>query len=116
MADPTTDEGEAAYERMLANLPARVNDPKNCQHEQFAASVAVARLLDTGRFIAEVRVVCVTCREPMRFLGLEPGLRWCEPSCSIDGTVANLPVEPEIEKRLFGGARYEMPPKPETRQ
>jgi hypothetical protein len=43
-----------------------------------------------------------------------PGLLTNEPSVSIDGLVANLPIEPEIEKRLFGGARYEVP-RPEPR-
>jgi len=67
-------------------------------------------MLDTGRFVAEVRIICVQCREPFRFIGIEPGVSWDKPACSIDGIEALLPVEPEIEKRLFAGARYQMPP------
>lgn len=111
----STSESEAAYEQFISKLPAPICQPQDCRHLDFAACVSVARLEDTGRFVAEVRVVCTHCREPFRFQGLQPGILHERPSCSIDGLEANLPIEPEIEKRLFGGARYEIPPKPESR-
>jgi hypothetical protein len=38
--------------------------PHECAHEQFAAAVNVHRLLDSGKFMAEVNVRCVDCDEP----------------------------------------------------
>lgn len=100
---------ENAYTELLGNLPPADRTPADCQHEQFAACASVTRLEDTGRFICELRVVCVQCREPFRFKGMPPGLSFEVPTVSIDGLEANLPIEPEVEKRLFGGARFEMP-------
>jgi len=100
---------EAAYATMLEGLPPADRKASDCQHEVFAACCAVTRLEDTGHFVCELRVLCVQCREPFRFLGMPPGLRTTAPACSIDGLEANLPIEPEIVKRLFSGASYEMP-------
>ena len=108
-------ESEQAYERMVAGLPPRAKEPPACRHEQFAASVSIARLEDTGRFVCEVRLLCVECREPFRFLGMKAGLAHGIPTCSIDGTEAYLPVEPEVEARLFASARYVLGPPPEPR-
>jgi hypothetical protein len=101
--------------RFLDTLPEKRLEPKDCRHEQFTSFVAVHRLEDTGRFIAELRIWCVDCREAFRFQGLQPGVLHERPSCSMDALEARLPVEPEIEKQLFGGARFEMGPPPETR-
>ena len=90
-------------------------DPKDCRHEEFAARVAVNRFEDTGRFLADITVRCRNCDEPFRFLGVPPGHAWDQPACSIDGTELHVPIEPEIEKRLFAGAAYQMPPAPEPR-
>jgi len=84
-------------------------DPKNCPHEQFLAVVHVARLLDSGKFVAEVRVRCVNCEEPFRFIGLPAGLRFDGPTVSIDGLVLHAPIEPEIETQLQQRASYQMP-------
>ena len=110
------DEKDRDYAAFLAQLPAPLYAPHACRHLTFGAFVAVQRLEDTGRFVAELRVLCLHCREPFRFIGLTPGLSYVEPSCAIDGTEALLPIEPEVEKRLFAGARYVVPPPPETRQ
>lgn len=107
---------EGAYQRFLGELPSPTLEPKDCRHLEFASFLSVARLEDTGKFVAELRVICIHCREPFRFVGLTPGLSFVEPSCSIDGREALLPIEPEVEKRLFAGARYQMPSPPEPRQ
>lgn len=109
-------EKERDYAAFLAQLPAPIHPPHDCRHLEHAAYLAVARLEDVGKFVAELRVVCLHCREPFRFVGLTPGLSFVEPSCSVDGVEALLPMEPEIEKRIFGGARYVMPAKAEPRQ
>lgn len=84
-------------------------DPKDCAHEDFAANVAVARLLDTGKFVAEVTVHCTQCGEPFRFVGVPAGLRFDAPTVSIDGTTLNAPIEPELEKKLHDAASFQMP-------
>ena len=87
---------------------------KACSHEEFGAVVRVARLIDSGKFVAEVRVKCVKCELPFRFIGVPPGLAWDYPTCSIDGLEMNAPIEPEFEKRLFSSASYHMPAKVEA--
>ena len=47
-----------------------------CDHPEFHADVAVGRIEDLGRFLAEVKVHCTKCGEPFRFLGLTPRSRW----------------------------------------
>jgi hypothetical protein len=68
-----------------------------CKHMNFGASVAVARLEDTGRFMAEVTVKCEDCGEPFQFLGLEPGLDMQGARVSIDGLEANMAIAPNSQ-------------------
>jgi len=63
-----------------------------CKHEQFEAHVDVNRLSDTGRFSADVRIKCVQCGEPFRFLGLPAGVDPDGPTVSVDGTEARMPI------------------------
>lgn len=49
--------------------------PRPCQHKDFRANVAVNRLEDTGRFMADVTINCSQYGLPFLFLGLEPGSR-----------------------------------------
>jgi len=100
---------ENEWARALAALPAPTIKPADCTHPSFIASVSVNRFEDTGLFLAELSICCRDCREPMRFKGIPAGLTWDGPTASIDGLVANLPIEPEIEKRLQDSARYVMP-------
>jgi hypothetical protein len=66
-----------------------------CKHENFRANVRVARLEDTGRFIAEITVNCDQCGVPFQFLGLEPGVDTDGARVSIDGLEANLAICPQ---------------------
>jgi len=66
-----------------------------CDHHKFAAKVKVARLEDSGRFMAEIRVTCSDCGKPFQFLGLEPGLDLDGARVSIDGLEANIAIAPE---------------------
>lgn len=63
-----------------------------CNHEQFDATVTVNRLEDSGRFVADVRVKCVQCGEPFRFLGLPTGLDLNGAAVSVDGQEARLAI------------------------
>jgi hypothetical protein len=65
-----------------------------CAHMNFSADVIVARLEDSGRFMAEVKVKCADCGEPFQFLGLEPGLDLSGARVSIDGLEANMAIAP----------------------
>lgn len=107
--DDQQSESEKALAAGLAAAPKPTHDPTTCNHPNFAAGVSVGRFLDSGKFMCEVRIVCVQCREPFRFRGVPPGISWDHPTCSIDGLELNCPVEPEQEKRLFSGATYQMP-------
>lgn len=81
----------------------------DCAHEQFGAEVDVHRLEDSGKFIADVRVKCVQCDEPFRFVGLTAGISFDQPTVSIDETELHAPIEPEGEKRLQTRALFQMP-------
>jgi hypothetical protein len=81
-----------------------------CPHREFRAAVAIQRVEDTGRFIAEITVTCAECALPFRFLGAPAGIAWDRPTASIDGTTLNAPIEPETVKRLAPSARFQAPP------
>lgn len=93
--------GEAQTE-----APAPVK-PEDCTHPQFGAVVSVARVIDVGEFVAEIKVGCVQCGIPMRFKGVQAGLSYDRPTVTIDGTELHAPCEPEYEKRLQTGAVFE---------
>ena len=80
--------------------------PEDCTHETFHADVKVARILDVGKFVAEITVKCMDCGEPFRFVGVAAGLSYEHPQCSIDGLELFAPIEPEIEKQLHASASY----------
>lgn len=67
----------------------------DCQHHEFNASVAVARLEDSGRFMAEIRVSCKQCGTPFQFLGLDPGVDLNGARCSIDALEAHIAIAPQ---------------------
>lgn len=69
----------------------------DCKHMNFAAKVNVARLEDSGRFMAEIRIECTECGLPFQFVGLEPGLDLNGARVSIDGLEANMAIAPKGE-------------------
>lgn len=66
-----------------------------CKHENFKANVRVARLEDTGQFVAEITVACAQCGKPFQFLGLEPGVDTQGARVIIDGLEANIAICPQ---------------------
>lgn len=66
-----------------------------CKHEHFKAHVAVARIEDKGRFMADVTVRCAQCNLPFQFLGLEAGLDMNGARVSVDGLEARLAICPQ---------------------
>jgi len=87
-------------------------EPKDCTHEDFVARVAVTRILDVGKFVAEITVECTVCGEPFRFVGAPAGFDCGRPTCSIDGLKLHAPIEPELEKRLQHRASFVVTPVP----
>lgn len=86
-----------------------------CRHKDFAASVAVQRLEDIGRFVAEVQVCCAQCGLAFSFLGLPHAITVERPSVSIDATTASLPIEPGAKPiPLRGTIPVEMPRRSES--
>ena len=66
-----------------------------CKHMNFAANVAVARLEDVGRFMAEITIKCAECGKPFQFRGLQPGLDTDGARVSLDGLEANIAIVPQ---------------------
>ncbi len=69
-----------------------------CKHMDFHANVGVARLEDSGRFMAEITIHCAECGKPFQFLGLEPGIDTDGARVSLDGLEANIAICPEGTK------------------
>jgi hypothetical protein len=67
----------------------------SCQHKDFAATVDVYRLEDSGRFSADVRITCTECGTPFRFIGLPAGLDLNGAAVSVDGCEARLAIAPK---------------------
>ena len=67
----------------------------NCKHEAFKATVNVARMQDTGRFVAEISIKCCQCDLPFQFMGLPPGVNFNGATVSLDGKEARIGIYPE---------------------
>ena len=69
-----------------------------CQHHKFEASVAVGRLLNEHRevanYTAEVRVHCAECGLNFQFVGMPMGSSNYQPMKSADGLETRLPIAP----------------------
>lgn len=100
------------HEAAKVGLAVGKKKPSECGHSSFSAAVDVNRLEDSGKFIADVRVKCDECDEPFRFLGVDAGISFSRPACSIDGLELHAPIEPELEARLLGRASFEVPTLP----
>lgn len=76
-----------------------------CDHPDFQAQVTVNRLDGVKRFQADVRIECVKCGIPFRFIGLPAGVDLNGASVSVDATEARLAIAPkgEVLSCLDGG-------------
>lgn len=66
-----------------------------CKHMEFDANVVVARLEDTGKFIAQFRINCRECGVPMQFRGLTAGIHLDGACVSVDGLEARIAIVPQ---------------------
>lgn len=69
-----------------------------CEHQNFATDVQIARMENTGRFVAEIRIKCVDCGVPMQFMGLEPGFNFDGATVSLDGLEMNIGIHPQGQR------------------
>lgn len=70
---------------------------KSCKHENFLADVQVNRIENVGKFQADVRIKCVDCGVPFRFIGLPCGLDMNGAAVSVDGCEGRFAVAPKGE-------------------
>jgi hypothetical protein len=87
-----------------------------CSHPEFRAVVEVSRLenaiagdVEGTGYIALVRVTCVACGLPFRFVGLAAGFDCTRPTLSTDGEELRAPIEPAVGQRLAEQATYRVP-------
>lgn len=74
-----------------------------CPHEDFIATVEVARIgTPVTGYAAEIRVHCVECDEPFRWIGVQAGSSGTRPMCSIDETELRAPLRPASSDPDFG--------------
>ena len=70
----------------------------DCPHKDFVARVEVSRFEDKpGVFAADLRVECAECGRGMQFHGMPMGLLWDQPTMSVDGLEARLPMRPFVK-------------------
>lgn len=84
-------------------------DPdKPCSHENFGASVEVARLTacegdaHPEAFTADIKAWCADCGEPFRWIGVQAGMHPGRPMCSVDETELRAPLRPASSDPDFG--------------
>jgi hypothetical protein len=66
-----------------------------CEHEHFEARVDVNRLTDVAGFHVDVRVWCVDCEQPFRWVGVPVvGLLGSGPTTNLAGTELHAPIRP----------------------
>lgn len=70
----------------------------SCKHNtETSATVNLNYLEDSGRYMADVTLSCVTCGKRFKFLGLPLGLDLNGAAVSFDGHTASLAVAPDGE-------------------
>ncbi|WP_439392342.1 hypothetical protein ACRQ5Q_22365 [Bradyrhizobium sp. PMVTL-01] len=84
-----------------------------CKHMNFAAQVNVARMEDTGQFMADITVRCSECNVPFQFLGMEAGIDTHGARVSVDGLEARIAICPQgarpnpLQRMAFNVKRFD---------
>lgn len=84
-----------------------IDPDRACPHENFESIVGVHRLTDgdngpvTG-YMAEIRVRCLDCDEPFRWIGVPAGMSPGAPRVSVDETELRAPIRPASSDPDFG--------------
>ena len=78
----------------------RANPDRACSHEDFFVDATVNRLQRSEEdptivgFRLGLKVSCVNCDEPFRFIGLQAGDMPSRPMCSVDEFELRAPIRP----------------------
>lgn len=85
------------------------NPDRACPHETFKADVAVDRIGTAETpdgmpkaYVADIKVSCVDCDEPFRWVGVPAGLSFGQPMVSVDETELRAPLRPASSDPDFG--------------
>ena len=70
----------------------------DCTHPDFDVFATINRIEDTGRFNADIQIVCAKCKKKFRFIGLPMGLDMNGAAVSPDGTEGRFAIHPVGEK------------------
>jgi len=68
--------------------------PENCEHHHFHARVDVNRIIDIGKFVADIKIECSECKTPFEFIGVPAGHSYAGPRTSIDFCQLSAPIQP----------------------
>lgn len=82
-----------------------------CLHEEFQTDVAINRMPSKEggpieRYSADIRIRCIQCNTPFRFIGLPAGVDLNGAAVSVDAMEARLAIAPkgEVLSALEDGA------------
>ncbi len=74
-------------------------NPTTCQHMNFGVHANVGRIQKSDlepevitAFSCDLRVYCRDCGKPFQFVGLPNGFSFYQPTVSLDGQTAQLPL------------------------
>jgi hypothetical protein len=78
-----------------------------CEHPDFMATVEVIRRTETeggpiSAYTTSIRINCVACDEPFRFIGVQAGDMPGRPMCSVDEAELRAPIRPASSDPDFG--------------
>lgn len=76
-----------------------------CEHKNFTANVDVNRLIDSGAFIADIRIKCADCGEPFTF-PLPVGLSCSEVRTSWNEQELRVPLKPSSQSHFNSFVGY----------
>lgn len=69
----------------------------SCKHDNFQSNVAIVKLSESGKIVAEIRIYCVDCGLPMQFKGLPAGYNVNGATTSIDALELRIGICPQGE-------------------
>lgn len=80
------------------STPKTDKQKKKCEHLNFRSDCKIARLEDSGGFMAEIVISCLECFEPFKFLGLPMGLNLQGATTDPTQTELNIAIAPLSEQ------------------
>ena len=69
-----------------------------CPHSDMHFNLTITHMVDSNVKALSLDVTCRTCGAPMRFLGFPMGISLAQPTTSVDGKEARIPIVPADEE------------------